>query len=367
MITWVEIDSKAIVYNLKQYRKLIGKNVMLMPVIKANAYGHGFLEIAKIVFNSFYVNRVCTVSLDEAVILIKNNFTQKPIQIISFFEKDDVKIKLAIKHGVIFPIYSLDYAKYLNKIAQKLNTKAKVEIKLDTGAGRVGIAPKDALIFFKKISNLKNIEIEGIYSHFASSEENNKQTASQNKLFTDTIKKLENNGITIKNKHMACSVAVLSCKNSHYNAMRLGIGMYGLYGAKTIEKQINLKPALSFKTTIIQVKTLPRGSKIGYGGTYTTKTESKIATLPVGYYDGYDRKFSNCGFVEIKGQKCPVRGRICMNLTMVDVSKIKNVKAGNTAVLIGKKITADNLANWANTINYEIIDRINPLLPRIVK
>jgi alanine racemase len=170
---------------------------------------------------------------------------------------------------------------------------------------------------------------------------------------------------------MACSAASTLYPTSLFNGMRLGLSLYGLYPAKEVTKIIKLKPALSWRTKIIQVKTLPAGSKIGYGGTYTVPNEQTIAILPIGYWDGLDRSLSNTGEVLVEGIHCPIRGRICMNLTMVDVSKIKNPKTGLVATIIGKSggeiLTAEDIAEKINTINYEVVDRINPLIPRIYR
>jgi alanine racemase len=170
---------------------------------------------------------------------------------------------------------------------------------------------------------------------------------------------------------MSCSAASVLFKLKDFNAVRVGLGTYGLSPTKKIKNKIKLLPALSWHTKIIQIKTIPAGTKVGYGGTFTTTKTTKLATIPVGYWDGYDRKFSNRAFVIVKGVKCPVRGRICMNLSMVDVSGVANIQSGDKATLLGKngkkEITANDLADWANTINYEIVDRINPLLPRVMR
>lgn len=366
MLTWLEINKKAILQNIKNFRKLVGENILIMPVIKGNAYGHGFLEIAKIVESQDDVDRICVVNLDEAVLLIKSKIKKKQILILSFFEKDDVKVTLAAKNKVVFPVYSLENAKYLNQIGKKSKEKINVAVKIDTGASRVGVLAKEALDFIKKINRFSNLQISDIYSHFASSEEENEQTEKQLKEFNLVLDLLKKNNINIPIKHMACSAATVVHKNSRFNAIRLGISLYGLNPAENTKGKIKLTPALSWYTKIIQVKNVSKNTKIGYGGTYVTKKDTRIAVLPVGYFDGYDRGLSNKSFVEIRGKKYPVAGRICMNLTMVDIGLDNKIKAGDKAVLIGKLVSAYDLAKCAETINYEIIDRINPLLPRVV-
>jgi alanine racemase len=194
-------------------------------------------------------------------------------------------------------------------------------------------------------------------------------TEYQLKQFDTVISHLEKQGVNIPIKHFACSSAGILYAQSRFNGVRLGLSLYGLYPDDSSRKKINLRPALSWCTKIIQIKTVPAWTKIGYGGTFTTKKITRLAIIPVGYYDGYDRRFSNTAAVVINGKKCPIRGRICMNLAIVDISGAR-AKAGDKVLLIGKSgkqsITVDDLAKVANTINYEIVDRINPLISRIV-
>lgn len=367
MLTWVEIDARAIKYNLRQFKKLIGPKVLLMPVIKANAYGHGFLQVAKICAESRCVDRICVVNLDESLELVKSSIINKPIIVLSFFENNEKKLILAIKNNIIFSLHSLEHAEILNRVGEKLNKKIKVHIKVDTGASRLGVLPEQAVNFAKQIKKFSKLELEGVWSHFASSEDNPAYTKTQYKTFRVVEEDLKKHGIFLPLKHIACSAATTIHKYSHENAVRLGLSLYGLYPNKN--RSIALKPALSWFTTVIQVKSLPKGVKIGYGGTYTTNKPTKIAILPIGYFDGYDRKISNKGYVLIKGRKCQIRGRICMNICMVDVTNL-NVKIGDRVVLIGKSkknfISVDDLARWSDTINYEICSRINPLLPRVI-
>ncbi len=367
-LTWLEISKEAINYNIRQFRKLIGKNISLMPVIKSNAYGHGFLEVAQICNSNLEVNRICVVNLDEAIDLINHKIT-KPIFILSFYNFNQDKLKLAIKNEVIFSVYELEQAKSLNKITSRLRKDVKIHLEIDTGASRTGILPEQTLLFIKQLKNYPRLILEGVWSHFASSEEDPKYTHYQLKRFEQVIHILNKAGIKIPLKHMACSASTVLYPESRFNAIRLGLSLYGLYDAFQIKNRIALKPALSWYTTIIQVKEVPPKTKIGYGGTYTTKKRTKLAIIPVGYWDGYDRKLSNKGEVIIHDQKCPIRGRICMNLSMVDITKIKGVKVGDKAILIGKdkktQITAENVAHQIGTINDEVVTRINPLLPRI--
>jgi alanine racemase len=368
-LTWVEINKSALNYNIAQFRKLIGPDKLLMPVIKSNAYGHGFLEVAQILNQNKEVDRICVVSLDEAIKLI-NAKIKKPILIIGFYNLDKNLLKRAIQNNVIFTLYDLKQAEVLNNIAKHLHKNVKIHLEIDTGASRTGILPEDTLMFLKKLKKFTHLELEGIWSHFASSEEDSTYTYYQLNRFRELIQKLEKNRINIPIKHMACSASSILYHDSLFNGIRLGLSLYGLYPSNKTKKKINLKPVLSWYTKIIQIKYLPKNTKIGYGGTYITKRKTKLAIIPVGYWDGYNRLFSNKAQVLIKAKKCPIRGRICMNLSMVDITNIKNVKVGDKVILIGKsknqQITADDLAQLAFTINYEIVTRINPLIPRFL-
>lgn len=369
MHTWVEIDKKAINHNLAQFKKIIGPDKLLMPVVKANAYGHGIIEVAKICDRNRGVGRICVVNDDEALQLVETKI-KKPIMILSFYDlNDEHKMYSLVKAGIIFPIYRLDQIKLLNKLGGKAHVKIRVHLKVDCGTGRIGVLPDEAPTIAKKITTKKYLQLEGLWSHFASSESDEVYTKKQHEIFQKTATEIEQRGIKIPIKHMACSASTVLFSLKQYSAARVGISTYGLHPSPNTKSKITLKPALSWHTRIIQVKTLPKGSKISYGGTYTAKAAIALAVLPVGYYDGYDRGMSNVAKVIIKGKLCPIRGRICMNLCMADITNIKGVKAGDMATLIGKsgqaRVSAEDLATWSNTINYEIVDRINPTIPRI--
>jgi len=366
--SFVEISRSAILHNLKQYQKIVGKSVEVMPIVKSNAYGHGMVEVAKIV--SPKVKWIGVVSLGEALELRKNNIRKK-IFVLSYAQSR--YLEQGIKQNISLPVYDLKYAKLISKIAKKLKKNALIHIKVDTGTGRLGILPKDAFIFIKKIKEISNLKIEGIFSHFAASEENQKYTKEQLDSFNNVLEKLEEERIKIPYKHFSCSAATLVAPKAHFNMVRIGLSLYGLWPSPQAKKLalknypwLKLKPALVWKTKIVQVKFLPKGKKIGYGCTYTAKKKIKMAVLAVGYWEGYNRHYSNNNDVVIKNKRCPVIGRVCMNLTMVDVSKVKNVKAGDEVFLIGGGVGADELAEKI-TINYEIVTQINPILPRIYK
>lgn len=367
MFSWVEVSESALRYNLKQFKKKIGEDTLLMPVIKSNAYGHGFELVAKICDSDKNVSHICVVNSEEALNLI-NLGIHKPIIILSFYSNDKKEIKKMIDRGVIFPIYQLEQFDFLNKIAKSINKKVKVHIKIDTGTTRIGFLTNELSKVIKKIHDSRWLIINGVFSHFASSENDTAFTKKQFLTFNQALEVFKNNKINPPIKHMACTAASLNVKFKGLNAMRLGLGLYGLYPEEKLKNKINLKPALTWKTKIIQIKNLPPDTGIGYGGTYKTKKKTKIAIIPVGYWDGYDRGYSNKTKVLIKKNLCPIRGRICMNLSMVELPLNTKIKNNEEVVLLGnnkREITADFLANAIGTINYEITTRINPSVKRI--
>jgi len=373
-LVWVEIGKSALSHNLKQFKKIIGPQVRLMAVVKSNAYGHGLLEIAKLCDSSREVGMLCTVNLSEALIL-KQKGIKKPILVLSYYSLDKKEITKAIKQKIHLAVYDSRQYRYLNNLAGKLKRKAKIHFKVDTGTSRLGLTAEESLAEIKKIIRLKYLQLAGLFTHLATAEETNQSfTKRQTALFSKLIGQLDRNNIFIPLKHAACSAAILLNKAGHFDAVRLGLSLYGLWSledGQKIKKKYPLKPVLSWKARVIQVKEISKGGTVGYGRTYRAKKKIKIAILPVGYNEGYDRKLSSRGEVLIKGAKCKVLGRVCMNLIMVDVSG-KDVKVNDEAVLIGRQgrveITVEELAEKIGTINYEAITRINPLLPRkIVK
>lgn len=370
MQTWVEINKTNLEKNLHNFRKITGNAALLIAVVKSNAYGHGIAEVSRICEESPDVDRIAVVNIDEALLLRLINI-KKPIQILSFYEQDVQKVSEAIKKNINFPVYTLSQIEFLNSVGERIGIKCKIHIKVDTGTSRIGFRPEELPSLVNKLKTYKKIDVEGLWSHFSSSGTNDIVTKRQHKIIESAEKFLVNAGLNIPVKHISCTAATILHPFAKKDAVRVGIGIYGLHPSSRTRKKIDLYPVLNWKTTVIQVKQLKKGDKISYDGTYTMPADGKIAILPVGYFDGYDRAWSNKSEVIINGKKCPVRGKICMNLTMVDVSKLKKCKVGDVAILIGKQdkteITADDLAKITkDTINYEVVTNINPLIPRIV-
>lgn len=370
MLTWIEVDLEALDHNLKQFRSLIGPKTLLMPVVKSNAYGHGLERVARFLDQHSEVNRICVVNLEEAEVLQKSG-VKKPLIILSFFEKDFEKIKrVALGGNVAFPLYTFEQAILLNRVGEEIGLPITVHLKIDTGMTRLGLRPAETLSFLKKISKFKFLNREGLWSHFSQSEEDSKFTKQQTDALKNLRKELSLHGFNFPLVHNACTASAILYPFSHFDAVRIGLGIYGLNSSAKTARKIDLKPCLSMYTKIIQIKQVPKGSKIGYGATFTTKKSSKIAVLPIGYSDGFDRGFSNNADVIVGGKACPVRGRVCMNLTMVEITKVSKARVGDRVVVLGAghtRITADAWAKRLGTISYEVLTRLNPFLPRIYR
>ncbi len=275
-------------------------------------------------------------------------------------------------------VYNIETVRELGKISEREKKGVYLHVKLETGTHRQGVFPDKILEFVKEIRKFPFLKLEGISTHFANIEDTTDHSYAESQLtiFKKTVEMLEENGIIIPIKHTACTAATILFPETYFNMVRVGIGIYGLWPSRETllssmingNPRIELKPVLTWKTKIAQIKEVKKGSFIGYGCTYKTNRDSRIAVLPVGYNEGYDRRLSNIGHVLIKGQRAPLRGRVAMNMIMVDVTDIKGVKLEDEVVLIGsqgkERITAEYLASLCGTINYEIVTRINPLIPR---
>lgn len=369
-LTWIEIDKQAFSHNVQHYKRRVHP-ALLAIVVKSNAYGHGLHQIATLADKDPNVDYLCTVSLSEAV-LLRNHGIEKPILVLSIIDDNPEQ---AFIHAIELVLFDMQQALILQDLGKKQQKKISVHIKVDTGLSRLGVLHTAAHAFIKEVAQLSHIHIKGIFTHFAESEKKNQQfTNLQIQRLQAVIDNLRKDHIEIPLQHSSCSAAITANIQSHFTLARTGIGIYGLW--PSLENQetthlndslFSLKPVLTWKTKIIQIKEIPAGSSIGYDRTHITKKVTRIATLPVGYWDGYDRKLSNKGCVYINDQRAPIVGRIAMNLMMVDVTD-NNAHVGDEVVLLGKynDISADNLANICKTINYEFVTRINPLLPRIL-
>lgn len=374
-LNWVEISEKNLLHNISVIRNLIGGERKLMAVVKSNAYGHGMIDVSKILLKGsadwFGVNSV------EEGIKLRDKGINKPILILGYVPLMDLED--AVKNNLRLTVYNMETVKKLDGIGKKRQKKIHIHIKIETGTNRQGVHGRELSSLLNFIYRSSFLKLEGISTHFANIEDTTDHSYAQFQL--NEFKKIvgeffrkENNLI----KHTACTAAILLFPETYFEMVRVGIGMYGLWPSKQTKVSFSmkgkiipeLKPVLSWKTRIAQIKDVPDGSYIGYGCTYRTTRKTKIAVLPVGYYDGYARAFSNVSYVLVKGRRAPVRGRVCMNIIMVDVTDIEDVKLEDEVILLGnqgeEEITADYLADLAGTINYEIVTQINPFLERKV-
>lgn len=355
--TWVEINLDAIAQNVKNIKKLIGERSELMAVVKGNAFGHDILEVPSVVLNNG-ATRLAVARLEEGISLRKAGITV-PILVLGLTLKEQAE--LLILYNITPAVCDFEMIERLSKSAVKMNRIAKVHLKIDTGMGRLGILSEDALSFIKKLMHLNNIEIEGIFTHFSVADEKDKTyTENQFKKFTEVLNILEREGIKIPIKHVGNSATLLDLPDMWLNMVRPGIAIYGLYPSMEVQKTIKLIPAHSFKTRIVFIKELSAGKCIGYGRTYTTtKKRTKVASLPVGYADGYNRLLSNQGEVLVRERRVPIIGRVCMDQCMVDVTDLPQVEIGDEVVLWGRQgeelITVEEIAEKIKTINYEIV------------
>lgn len=339
----------------------MGKQVELMPVIKADAYGHGAIQCAKTLL-SIGASRFAVARVDEAIQL-RNAAITCPILILGYISPEDIYI--LIERNLTPTVYNVEFAKELSKKADRI---INVHVKLDTGMGRLGFkGMKESVSAVEEIYGLDNINIEGIYSHFAVSDEKDKSYSyDQIKLFEEIIAQLKTKDIEIQIKHLSNSAGIIDLASSFYNCVRPGIMLYGLYPSECVQKQnIELKPVKSFKTCVSNIKSISKGQSVSYGRKFIAKDDRTIATLAVGYADGYSRRLSNQGEVFIKGQKAKIVGNVCMDQCMVDITHIPGVKIGDEVLLYGAELPIEEIAQKIGTINYEITCMTTIRVPKL--
>jgi alanine racemase len=382
--TWAEINLGNLAYNFRQIKKMLEPQVKIMVTVKADAYGHGLIPVAKKLV-ACGVDFLGVASIDEGIKLRQARISL-PILILSLILKKD--IEPLFRYKLTTTVCDEGLACALNNKAKSEGRPINVHIKVDTGMGRIGVLHQDAQGLVKKIHKLKFINIEGIFTHFAFADTDKDFTLQQINLFNRLIRNLKAASINIPLVHAANSMGVIDYKQGHFDMVRPGLVIYGLYpkenfpasrhsgipsltgeaGSRNMREKINLKPVLSLKTRVVFVKRLPGGYGISYGHDYITKKETTIVTLPIGYGDGYPRNLSNQAPVLIGGKRFKICGRICMDQVMVDVGD-HSVKIGDEVVLIGSvgknKITAEELAGLSGTIPYEIVCCLGNRIPRI--
>ena len=364
---WAEIDLDAIKYNIDSIKRRVDTKE-LIAVVKADAYGHGALDVSKTLVENG-ATKLAVAVITEAMELRHGNINT-PIMILGYtpleFAAD------LINYDIEQTIFDLEYAKKLSEIALNLGKKAKVHVALDTGMGRIGFLINDnSLNEILKISSLKGLEVVGIFTHFATADESDKNYSNkQYKKFTDFNEKLISKGVNIPLKHVSNSGAIIDMPNTYLDGVRAGIVLYGYYPSEDVLKQnLDLKKAISIKTQVAHVKILDKNEYVSYGRKFKTERKSIIATLPIGYADGYSRALTGKAKVIINGKFAPVVGTICMDQCMIDVTDIGDVHVGDEIIVLGKdkdlKFDADDMAKAMGTINYEVLCMIKQRIPRV--
>lgn len=363
---YAEINLDAIVKNVDNLMALTKENTGALAVVKADGYGHGDVAVAKAVAQK--VTGYAVATLDEAVNL-RENGVKKPILVLGYV--DPYEFDILVSHEITATVFDVETAQLLADAARVQKKQAHCHIKVDTGMRRIGLEPdENGIAIVKQITALKELSADGIFTHFAASDETDKTSAEhQFKLFTDFTGRLEKEGIHFTYRHCANSAAVIDMPQVDLDMVRLGIAMYGMYPSDEVKKEkVGLFPALDLKSHITMVKEIPAGEKVSYGGTFTTTRTTKLATVSVGYGDGYPRALSSKGYVLVRGQKAPIVGRVCMDQMMVDVTDIKNVTRADIVTLIGKdgdaEITVEEIAALAGTFNYEFVCDLGKRIPR---
>jgi alanine racemase len=364
-VTYIEVDLDAIAHNIRAIKTHIGPSVSLMAVVKANAYGHGAVEVARTALRNG-ASRLAVARAGEGIQLREAGISA-PILVMSY--TPPAEIESAVAHDLTLAVTELQVAEIVAEWSAALGRRTPVHVKVDSGMGRFGLLPDEVVPFFNRLAAMPGLVLEGLFSHFSVADlADQGYTWQQFQIFQRVAAELRAAGHQVPVCHIANSAATLNLPAMHLNAVRTGIAIYGLRPSSQVEPAVLLKPALTLKSRVARVRTLPAGSSISYGRTYITPRAMPVALVPVGYGDGYHRLVSNRGAVLINGQRASIIGRVCMDHLVVDVSRVGPVGVNDEIVLIGQQgkeqITADEVATWAETINYEVTTSLLPRVPR---
>jgi alanine racemase len=379
-LTRAEIDLQAVKHNLNELKGLTDPSAVILAVVKADAYGHGAVEVAKTLTKEG-VSYLAVARFSEAMAIRRAGLA---CPILLFGHTHPEYVGSMVKNGIRPSINTLESARALSEASKRRRGKVPVHVKIDTGMGRLGVvydglslpdsgksSRKKAVETVLEIASLPRLEIEGIYTHFANADHpDTGHTNLQFSLFMDVLSQLKKSGFEPPLRHAANSAALIRMPETHLDMVRPGIALYGLFPSAAVDrKRIHLKPVMSIKTSIIQLKTVPAGFKVSYGGTYETGRATTLATVPIGYADAYSRLLSSRGHMLVRGQRAPIVGRVCMDLTVLDVGHIQDVAPEDEVVVLGRQgkdeISAHEIAELIQTIHYEIISTITARVPRI--
>ena len=387
--SWIEISESAYASNLAFFRRLLGDDVELSAVVKSNAYGHGLRQTAALAMRHG-ADSFCVHALEEALELRAAGFEH---DVLIMGHVPLARLDAVAEHDFRVVLYHLESARRLAAVASEMASNrrpARVHLKIETGTHRQGVEGGDLQDLLSFLKTAQSMHVEGVYTHFAKIEDttDHRYARRQAENFQRALRQIEEAGFEPTKRHAACSAAIALFPETHLDMVRLGISQYGFWSSKETRLSFHnlsesgsdqangtaaedvLRPVMTWKARISQVKWIPADAYVGYGCTYQTTRRTRLAILPTGYADGYDRKLSNAGHVLVRGRRAPVLGRICMNLTMIDATDIPEVEVEDEAVLLGRqgdqRITAEQLASIVGTIPYEIVARIAPHIPRLV-
>lgn len=366
---YAKIDLDAVAWNMEQMKKNLKEGTEMVAVIKTDGYGHGAVQVASMLESYDYVWGYAVATLDEAVVLRAAEI-QKPILVLGCIFPDQYWEML--KYEIRMNVYTKEMAEAISALAVEKGEQAYVHIKLDTGMARLGFSAEESSIEeIKEIAELPNLVLEGVFTHFAKADEEDKTfTMMQLEKFEWMTQRLEEEGVTFPYVHASNSAGIIDVRRADYNLVRAGIAIYGLYPSEEVDKEkVQLKPALSLKSHIAFVKDIPAGTPVSYGGDFVSEHQMRIATIPIGYGDGYPRSLSDTGYVLIRGKKAPIIGRICMDQFMVDVSDIPEVKFGDKVTLVGRDqeeyLPVEKLSELSGRFNYEFVCDLGKRIPRV--
>lgn len=365
--TWAEIDLDSIGHNVNEFLRLIGPQVRIMAVVKADGYGHGAVETARAALAAG-ASHLAVALLEEGIELRRAGI-EAPVLLFGY--TDPAQAPALLEYGITPTLFDPETAGELSRRVASEGARIPVHVKVDTGMGRVGVSPGGAVDFIANTARLPGLDLEGVLTHFAAAdEEGSPFTESQLRLFDGILEACRERGINPPLLHAANSAAAAACPHSRYNLVRLGIALYGCYPGRWLSKgPVRLEAALSLKSRIIFLKEVPPGTPIGYGCTYRTAERTVVATVPAGYADGFPRGLSNRGQVLVRGRRVPVIGRICMDQFMIDVSRVSGAARGDEVVLYGaqggERITVEEAAETLGTISYELLCAVGKRVPRL--
>ncbi len=361
--THAEIDLDAIEFNLRQVRGIVGPDVRICPAVKADAYGHGAVPVSRLLVDAGI--DILGVAFVEEAIELRDAGIDVPIILLqpAFVEQ----IPEIVRYDLTTTVCDMGFARELSR---QSTTKRSVHLKVDTGMGRVGIQPESAPEFAAQLADLPGVQLEGMFTHFPSADEEDLAfTSRQIDEFAGIVEEVEAAGVEVPLRHAANSAGLLNCANSYFNMVRPGIMLYGLYDSEFVSREVELRQSMTLKSRVAFLKELPPGRTVGYGRTYTTTRQTVVATIPIGYADGYNRRLSNRGHTLVRGARVPIIGRVCMDQTMLDVTDVPGVSVGDDVVLYGRQgdqeIAMEEIEEILGTISYEIICAVSKRVPRV--